>query len=275
MAHDWLRMTSAELAALTSAGPTTVVVPLGAVEAHGPHLPIGTDCYVAGGLARTVAERLEGTVVAPTISAAYAPRTNYPGTISIQPQVVWEIVERYCGAAAELGVRSLVLLPAHAESFQTTWLLAPELGQRFPDLRVIPFLSIDQFMRVRNEVIGEYGLSVAEGGWHAGASETSVMMALYPHMVRLDRLAKGFLDDVDARVPDSLARGFRALHADGIFGDPTRARADIGRAIIDALVGAFLDGIGSSLRRSPGTRSNQPDEGPRAPVTKPEGLGGR
>ena len=250
MAHDWLRMTSAELATITEAGTTTVVIPLGAIEAHGPHLPIGTDCFVAEGLANTVADRISGAVVAPTIPAAYAPKTNYPGTISVHPRVVWEIVERYCSAAVDVGIRFVVLLPAHAESFQTTWLLAPELGGRFPALRFVPFLSMDEFMRVRHEVIVRYGLSVAEGGWHAGASETSVMMAMHPDMVRLDRLKKGFVVPVDPLVADSITHGFRQLQADGSFGDPTRASADIGRAIMEALVGACFDGIGSSLFRS-------------------------
>jgi creatinine amidohydrolase len=228
-----------------------MVVPLGAVEAHGPHLPIGTDCYVANGLAQAVAGRVGAAVVAPTISVAYAPRTNYPGTISVHPRVVWEIVERYCHAAVELRMRSVVLLPAHAESFQATWLFAPELGERFPALRVVPFLSMEEFMRVRNEVIDRYGLTVAEGGWHAGASETSVMMALHPEMVRSDRLKTGFVDDPAPRVSDSITYGFRDLNADGIFGDPTKARADIGRAIVAALVDAFLDGVGNVLDRSP------------------------
>lgn len=248
MAERWLELTSTELAAASQAGETsTLVIPLGSVEAHGPHLPIGTDCYVAEGLADTVADRIGQAVVAPTIAVAYAPRTNYPGTISFAPEVVRQLIQGYCRAAVEVGSSSVILLPAHAESFQVAWLVAPEMGELFPSLRIMPFLSIDKFLSVRNDALSDFGLSAAEGGWHAGAAETSVMMAMHPEMVRMDMLKPGYVDDVDHRLPDSFTFGFRHLSEDGIFGDPTKARPDIGQAIVTALVDVFLGGIGRSL----------------------------
>ena len=240
MALHWGSITSPTLGGAIDA-TTTVLIPWGAIEAHGPHLPISTDCYVAEGLAELIAARLGNSIVAPTIPFGYAPRTNYPGTISVNPTAILPLLLDLLRGYSSTGAGSIALIPAHAEDFQFLSLFAPLLAEN-TDCLFLPFLDLNTFMNERAIVLESFEVNPQEGGWHAGASETSVMLALRPDLVRMDRAVRGFLDaDYSRKVAGTLVKGYRSLNADGVMGDATLARAEIGTAILERLADRFVD----------------------------------
>jgi len=111
---NWQEQSFTRLEAAFDAGPVVAVLPLGAVEAHGPHLPVGTDVWIAEAMARAGAEKLgkEGlsAVVLPSLAYAPAPFANaHPGTLSIRPETLTALVVDLASAvAARMSVTSQV-----------------------------------------------------------------------------------------------------------------------------------------------------------------------
>lgn len=245
---SWMEATSPQLEQQLRGDTSNVVLlPWGAIEAHGPHLPVGTDCLVADGLARRVAAEIPGAIVGPVVPFGYAPRTNFAGTVSIEVEPIVGVLRSLVAGLGDAGVDVIGILPAHAENLQLLTLLAPDLA-RHTTARIVPFLGLEAFLATRNAVIAGHGVSPESGGWHAGASETSVMLALHPELVRMEHARAGFTErDYAREVPATLTAGYRHLSEIGVMGDPTVATAEMGEAILDALVAAYVDVLTASL----------------------------
>ena len=126
MAHDELfleRLTSPDIAAALTAGKTTIIVPAGAVEQHGPHLPLLVDAEHGTRLGLEVAQRLGNALVAPTIRIGCSERHMvFPGTISLKPETLKAELHDYC-------VRPLAArVPQALYSAITRWQLPDHSG---------------------------------------------------------------------------------------------------------------------------------------------------
>ena len=120
---NWQEQSYAQLEAAFGARPVVAILPLGAVEAHGPHLPVGSDIWIAEAMARAAAERLgkEGIAVLILPSLAYAPAPFadlHAGTLSIRPETLTALVVDLGTAVAERGVAMLALANAHFDPAQ-------------------------------------------------------------------------------------------------------------------------------------------------------------
>lgn len=163
------------------------VLPLGAHEQHGPHLPHETDSIIAGAVAARLAERLAGEIpllVLETEETGYSPEhLDFAGSRSLAFD---EAVRRWTGIGerlAEQGLRKLMLLNAHGGNSPLMTIVATELRVRRQMLCVATswtrFGAAEGLFEPREIALGI----------HAGAIETSVMLALRPELVKLDRLA--------------------------------------------------------------------------------------
>jgi creatinine amidohydrolase len=231
------RMTSKEIGLRVAEGCRTVIVPLGSIEAHGDHLPIGTDSIVSSHLAERVAERVGNTLVAPVVQVGYAPRTKFPGTISVPVSTLLSVLMSYCEAMQRDGFKVVVLLPMHAESFQTLSLFAPELAAGYPGLVIVPSTDVATLLERRNRLAVEYGITPEEAGWHAGAAETSEMLAIDPSLVRMGDLRRGYLgpSGFGRPLPETLTAGWSVLDDRGVMGDASKSSAEFGERILDAI----------------------------------------
>jgi mycofactocin system creatininase family protein len=188
-----------------------LLVPLGATEQHGPHLPIGTDSDIAAALSRIVATRIPGLVVAPVLPyGSSGEHGDFAGTLSI-------------GAAATELV--LVELGRSAtESFERVLFLNAHGGNAAPIIAAVA--------RLRDE-----GRDVLAwwprlaGDAHAGRTETSLMLALAPGRVRDERQG-GNVAPLPELIEDLRDRGVRAVSPNGVLGDPSGASAVEGRALL-------------------------------------------
>jgi len=191
-------------------------VPVGSCEQHGPHLPLSTDTIIAEAIATRFAERRPGTLVAPPLTVtASGEHAGFPGTLSIGTDVTMlTIVELVRSADWADGV---VLVNGHG-------------GNRDAVDRAIAELDRD------GRAVLPWWPLIPGGDAHAGRTETSLVLALRPDLVRLDRAAPGATAPLETIIGRLRARGVRAVAPNGVLGDPTGASAEEGHAILRRLV---------------------------------------
>jgi creatinine amidohydrolase len=231
-------MTSAQVRAELGRGRSTVVVPFGAVEQHGPHLPLDTDAVLADRLGPLLAERLDA-LCAPTIRIGCSQHhLAFPGTLALRPQSLQMIVHGLVDSLVRHGFRRVVLLATHGGNeppLQEAGAASRRDGVRVvvPSLRV----TVGALLAVARA----RGVPPGAAGGHAGELETSLMLALAPDLVSKAAITEpgytGPLDDAAARV--LFEDGVGALAANGVLGDPRGASSDAGHAYVTA----FLDAI--------------------------------
>jgi creatinine amidohydrolase len=192
-------LTWTELRDAIKTGTTTVILPAGGTEQNGPHMALGKHNERALVLAGRIARDLGDTLVAPVL--AYVPEGSvsppsghmrYPGTISIPDVAFKSTLEGAARSLRQAGFIHIVLIGDHggyqnllkeaAESLNREWASTPARAH-----------FIDAYYRVTQtayvQALRTKGLSDAEIGSHAGAADTSLMMAINPAMVRNDQLA--------------------------------------------------------------------------------------
>ena len=221
--------------------PWIAVLPIGAVEAHGPHLPLSTDGIIAEAWAREAATRLEArgmrTMVLPTVAYTPAPfAASFPGTMTVSPETVSRLVVDLARTSAAQGARALVLCNAHLDPAHLAALrdavqraFAAELPIVFPDLtkRALAARLTEEFQ---------------SGACHAGQYETSILMAVAPELVR--EQARRGLPPNPSSLSDAIRDGMSTFHEAGgpeaYFGFPADASAEEGWATLKAL-GAIVE----------------------------------
>jgi len=228
-------------------GKNTVIVPVGSIEQHGPHLPEGTDTFIGEVLGERIARILGNALVAPAIRPGCSQHhMDFPGTITIKPETLMKIVKEICICLAKHGFKTIVLLPTHGGNFAPITAVLPEISSELKDVRIVALTDLKEFIDKMNEVMVKYGASIKEAGSHAGASETSIMLALNEKLVRMDLAEKGFMGKYTRTKLYSL--GLKAISPNGIIGDPGKASKKAGKAIIESLAQHFASKIKEEIK---------------------------
>ena len=228
-------MTWTEVRDELSQGRTTVVVPFGAFEQHGPHLPLGTDAIFGDEIGLAVAERLDA-FLAPTVRIGFSPHhMAFAGTLTVDEETFHAVAGSTVRALAEHGFRRIVLLPTHGGNFRPLGTAVAALAP-IEGVKVITFPDVGMLLNAILPVASELGLTPAEGGVHAGEWETSMMLALRPELVRMERAEEGYVGELAAGVQRFFTEGVHVLAENGVFGDPRRASAEAGRRYIQNIV---------------------------------------
>ncbi len=233
-------LTWPEVARAVAEGATTVILPLGATEQHGPHLPLGTDTIRAEGLARRLAARLPGALVAPVLPIGCSDEhAGFPGLLSLDAATLAAVIVDCARRMVAWGVTRLVLLSAHGGNGQALALAAERLRHELPVLRVwAPEERLAPDEAVLAVATGA-GITPQEFGLHAGEGETSEVLWLRPDLVRAEAAAAGYCGEM-ATILDTLRRlGLKAVTPNGVLGDPARALAARGDRYLDARAGAL------------------------------------
>jgi creatinine amidohydrolase len=229
------RMTWPEVREELSRGRTTVVVPFGAFEQHGPHLPLGTDAIFGDEIGLAVAERLDA-FLAPTVRVGFSPHhMAFAGTLTVDEETFHSIARAVVRALGGHGFQRIVLLPTHGGNFRPLGAAVAGLAP-IDGVKVITFPDVGMLLNAILPVASEMGLTPAEGGVHAGEWETSMMLALHPELVRMERAEEGYVGDLATGVQRFFNEGVHVLAENGIFGDPRRASAEAGRKYIQNIV---------------------------------------
>ncbi len=216
-----------------------LVIPLGACEQHGAHLPLGTDTMIASALSLRLAGRRHDVCVGPALPyGASGEHAGFTGTISMGLDALRSvIIELIRSADAFSGV---VLLSAHG-------------GNATAIADAISLLHREG-RRVMGWAPSASAAAAASGhpsDAHAGFVETSVLLAIDPDLVRADRAAIGDMRPLPEILPDLRAGGMAAVAPSGVLGDPSEASAEAGALILDAWVDDLVAAV-DRWRRSPG-----------------------
>jgi creatinine amidohydrolase len=241
------RLTSREIQDAIAEGMSTVICVVGSIEQHGPHLPCETDCYYGLEMALRVARRLGNALVAPVIRPGCSQHhLGFAGTISVPPDVLAAVVREQLRCLIESGFSQVVLTSSHGGNFVPLRDVVPELDELCIAHKVgfIPVLDLQEWINALKAVPNSRGLRQEDmPAVQADLIETSIMLALFPDLVRIDRIERGFVGDFD--LEGSFATyGLKAITSNGVLGDPTLATAELGHAILAHLADYLYDAIG-------------------------------
>ena len=253
----WQTLTTVDADAIELSDPV-VVLPVAAIEQHGPHLPLSTDLEIGLGLLSEAFRRLPDGFPAwalpPQAIGCSREHARFPGTLSLEPDQLSALIEATGEALAQIGVRRLVLSNSHGgnrHALETAGLrLRDELGM------LVVQASWFRFPQPEDA-------DLPEGEWrhgiHGGAVETAMMMHLRPDLVRMSEAARARsfgeeLGETLRRVAPQGSASFSWLAGDltpdGAVGDATLADADLGARFVSHY-GAVLAEVIEDARAFP------------------------
>jgi creatinine amidohydrolase/Fe(II)-dependent formamide hydrolase-like protein len=230
-------LTSTEVRDLIGSGKTTIIVPIGGTEQNGPFIALGKHNARVKMLAEKIALALGNALVAPVI--AYVPEGSvnpptahmrFTGTITVPDAAFDKVVEYAARSFGQHGFRDIVLIGDHGGYQKNLQQIADRLNREWAGNRVRVH-AIPEYYRTAEttyaDALKAKGFNAEEIGTHAGLADTSLTLALDPHLVRADRLSS------------ERATG----HAEGVAGDPRKSTAELGRLGVDAIVEATVAAI--------------------------------
>lgn len=223
-----LKMNRDEVTASLKDFPVAIL-PLGATEQHGHHLPLGTDIYLSEGISRKVSERT-GALLLPTLPFGYSwVWRDIPGTVSLQQHHVEAIIKDVAKSVAQYGGKMLVLINGHDANNASMKYAARELMDEL-DMPVIYL-----FYPNMEKVMGEYCDSDTWHGMiHACEFETSLMLALNPELVDMSKAVREYPEKPDLYGKSTISLG--DLSNSGVYGNPELATKEKGEKMLDVFL---------------------------------------
>ncbi len=225
------------------------LLPVGATEAHGPHLPLATDTVIAQALAARGAAKLKESGVAclilpPVVFTVAEFGADFAGTLSITPETSVALLRDVCVSAGKrfraVALVNIHLEPKHVECVKKAVEEAKKAG--------VNACHVDITKKRWVDTLGE----AFKQGDHAGAFETSLMMAAAPQLVRdHERISLPPMDGLVAAIKKGAKTFAEAGGEDAYFGDPTAASAEEGETLFEALAEilslSVLEALGSKV----------------------------
>jgi len=227
-------MTWVEVRSAIEAGYTRVIVPSGGIEQNGPHMILGKHDHIVAATAERIARELGQTLVTPIVS--YVPEGNYvpptghmrfPGTIGVTEDVFAGVLDGIARSLKAGGFKTIYFIADHGASMKPQSEVAARLAREWARDGIL-MISVDDYYSAagdkQNEYLEAQGETLATIGQHAGIADTSELMAVYPAGVDLTRLPK-----LPLRVEPT-----------GVDGDPRRASAERGQALLNLKIAAAV-----------------------------------
>jgi creatinine amidohydrolase len=246
--RQWMEMTWQEIAEVgTATARWIAVLPLAAVEQHGPHLPLGVDTFIADAYAARVQEILPDDLPATFLPVqrigVSIEHVAYPGTITLSAPTAIGAWSEIAESLARAGVRKLVFVTSHGGNVAAMELVARDLRSR------LGMLAVTTAWHRFGYPEGTFSDQERRHGIHAGVIETSIMLAAKPQTVRMDKapdaapatlqMAREFTW-LGATRPAGFAWMTQDLHASGALGEATAASTAKGEAAIAHGAEAFV-----------------------------------
>ena len=236
-------LTWTELRDGIAAGKTTIIVPIGATEQNGPWMALGKHNVRAKALSEKIARALGNALVAPVV--AYVPEgevdpptkhMRFPGTVTIPDSTFEKTLEYAARSFREAGFRDIVFLGDHGGYQKNELAVAGRLNREW-QAQGTHVHAIEDYYRATQtayvQMLKHRGYSDDEIGSHAGLADTALTLALAPDLVRTEPLAA-------AGKPSA---------AQGVYGDPRRATAQLGQLGVDIIVAQTVEAIRKATRR--------------------------
>jgi creatinine amidohydrolase len=227
--------------ALVEGGETLALLPVGATEQHGPHLPVSTDAEIAEAVCHAASART-GVPVLPTlrVGSSQAHTTAWPGTLSLPPRLLAKVVEELARWVRATGFQKLLVLNAHVGNVAPLRVAVDEI-RAAGTVRV----GLASWYELTPEIAAAVTADAED--WHAHAAETSLMLHLRPELV----VREAIRDDPDRTAELVLSYTVAETSREGVTGSPTRATAQQGAELFDAVVEALAERLERARSETP------------------------
>ena len=255
----WAKLNRRQLGQLDRRTP--VVLPIGAIEQHGDHLPLETDTLLGGLMCAALESRMpQELLVLPAVSVGCsAHHLDFPGTLSVRHEQLVAYVADIVESVVSHGFVNLLLFNSHGGNLGALQVMTEQLGHRHRHCN----LASTSWWRLAGQELLAFNESGPGGVCHAGEFETSLMLHLAPDLVDREAMQRGgnispggprlpayFAGDMMRASPASVYRSMRELTGNGVFGDPFAATARKGELMLALIVEKFA-GLVQELRQLP------------------------
>jgi creatinine amidohydrolase len=240
----WEELASPEVAALDRER-TIVVLPIGSVEQHGNHMPLGTDTILSHAVALAAASELTDVLVLPPPWYGFsAHHMRFAGSVTLRPETLIALCEDIVGSLVAHGFRRALIVNGHGGNNGVIDVLAATLGNRhYGKARVVTLT----YFALAREAIAALRRSAPGGMGHACEFETSMMEVVRPELVQIDRAQTTYPDPGSSYLTTDLlgAQAIRVYHdfgdlsPTGTLGDPSLASPEMGAEFFRASVNAL------------------------------------
>lgn len=243
------KMNWPDIQAAIDKGYTTIIIAVGSIEQHGPHLPTVTDSLIGDNIVYRIAEKLGYCLQGPTITIGCSSHhLVFPGTISLQSSTLKAIMLDYIDSLINHGFKNILFIPSHGGNFSTVEETVKEAQEKYPTVKIIGYTDLMGFIKILNSISKEVGISANESGAHAGENETSLVLALAEDLVIKDRFKPGYVGKFGQEESEIIfTKGMKALTENGVLGDPTKATKTHGLQYLEKIVDAIIDNIKKEL----------------------------
>lgn len=224
--HTWL-----EIAELRK---DLVLVPIGSLEQHGPHLPLGTDTFIATTIAQQVGKRLDAFVLPCIPISCSQEHHGFPGVVWLRPTTLALVIEDIVSSLYEDGIRCIALLNQHGGNSVLKSVVL-DLNRKFHGLKLTLFRAT-----LLTPEVEQILQTPSKSDIHAGELETSLMMSIAPNLVRRS-LAVNFIPEEDFNYVEYV--GMKRLIPMGVWGNSDLATAEKGDRLLELIVDQLAKAI--------------------------------
>lgn len=239
----WQELTSPDFRAIDRATP--VVLPVAAIEQHGPHLPLATDRMIAEHFVAELNQRLgAGVLTLPTVAVGCSDHhMDFAGSLTLAQETFIAVCLQSLDAARRHGFRNFLVLNAHGGNQGACQVLLERFGADHPDCQI----AAATWWRAAGEALVPLNETGPGGVGHACEFETSLMLLIAPQLVRMEAIKpRGNVPTFDWAEGDllrsprvALFRTMKQMTPHGAFGDPANANAAKGKQITEIVCAAL------------------------------------
>ncbi len=234
-------LTWTEIKLMSEPENVVIIQPVGAIEQHGPHLPIIVDSAIGMGVLGKALEKLDREIPAYALPCLYYGKSNehwhFPGTITLSATTLLTVLMEVADSLYRSGFRKLVLMNSHGGQPQIMEIAARDIHQKYEDFLLFPLFT----WRVPNMASQLLTKKELEYGIHAGDAETSILLSLLPNQVKMERavteypqgLPEDSLLSMEGKLP--FAWLTKELTKSGVMGDATVATKEKGDKLLESL----------------------------------------
>lgn len=239
-------LTWQEIAAMPNLENVVILQPVGAIEQHGPHLPLIVDSALGMGVLGRALSQLEAEIPAYCLPPLYYGKSNehwyFPGTITLSAKTLLSVLMEVGESIYRAGFRKLAFVNSHGGQPEVVKIAAVDLHQCYPDFSIFPLF----LWRVPNAAAELFTAQELELGIHAGDLETSAMLSLMPEQVRMEKaveefphgLPKDSLLSMEGQLP--FAWQTRDLTRSGVLGNASIATQKKGDRLLESVVQGWV-----------------------------------
>jgi creatinine amidohydrolase len=220
---------------------TVLLLPIGSLEQHGGHMPLGTDTMLANAVCEAAAEQLSPHVLLlPPLWYGFSPHhMRYAGSVTLGTETLTRLISDIVASLVGHGIRRLVLVNGHGGNSDLVGATVAALGHEHYGKARIAGLT---YFRLTAQEIASLRKSRTGGTGHAGEFETAMMMHLQPTLVRIDAAVTTYPETGTRYLSTDLVEGsqvstyldFADLSPSGTLGDPTLASPEAGERFFEA-----------------------------------------